>query len=72
MTARRPSDQNPEQIFRAFLVRLPAIRVLDPACGTGNFLYISLQLLKDLEHSALGFAASPPSPDLPPGHGSQA
>jgi len=52
-TARTPADQNPERIFRAFLERLRAIRVLDPACGSGNFLYISLQLLKDLEYEAI-------------------
>jgi hypothetical protein len=26
--------------------------VLDPACGSGNFLYLSLRALKDLEHRA--------------------
>ena len=52
-TARTPADQNPERIFGAFLDRLRAIRVLDPACGSGNFLYISLQLLKDLEYDAI-------------------
>lgn len=26
--------------------------MLDPACGSGNFLYVSLQALKDLEHRA--------------------
>ena len=35
--------------------------MLDPACGSGNFLYLALQALKDLEHrvqfeaEALGF-----------------
>jgi hypothetical protein len=53
VTARTPADQNPERIFGAFLERLRAIRVLDPACGSGNFLYISLQLLKDLEYDAI-------------------
>jgi hypothetical protein len=53
LTARTPADQNPERIFRSFLDRLRAIRVLDPACGSGNFLYISLQLLKDLEYEAI-------------------
>jgi len=53
LTARTPADQNPERIFRAFLDRLRAIRVLDPACGSGNFLYVSLQLLKDLEYEAI-------------------
>ncbi len=31
------------------LERLRATTVLDPACGSGNFLYLSLQLLMDLE-----------------------
>src|SRR4051812_36344554 len=39
--------------FRAFLDRLRAFRVLDPACGSGNFLYLSLLALKDLEHRAM-------------------
>jgi hypothetical protein len=30
--------------------RLKGFRVLDPACGSGNFLYLSLLALKDLEH----------------------
>nr|WP_245218855.1 class I SAM-dependent DNA methyltransferase [Rubellimicrobium aerolatum] len=33
-----------------FLERLRAFRVLDPACGSGNFLYLALLALKDLEH----------------------
>ena len=50
-----------ERRFRAFLNRLRAFTVLDPACGSGNFLYLALQALKDLEHrvqfeaEALGF-----------------
>ncbi len=36
----------------AFLERLRAFRVLDPACGSGNFLYLSLRALKDIEHRA--------------------
>ena len=35
--------------YRAFLERLRGFRVLDPACGSGNFLYLSLLTLKDLE-----------------------
>ena len=38
-----------ERRLRAFLQRLRGFTVLDPACGSGNFLYIALQLLKDLE-----------------------
>ena len=36
--------------YRAFLDRLRAFTMLDPACGSGNFLYLALQALKDLEH----------------------
>lgn len=53
VTARTAADQNPGRIFAGFLERLRAIRVLDPACGSGNFLYISQQLLKDLEYEAI-------------------
>ncbi len=36
--------------FVGFLQRLQAYRVLDPACGSGNFLYLALRCLKDIEH----------------------
>ena len=39
--------------FTSFLDRLASFRVLDPACGSGNFLYVALQGLHDLEHRAL-------------------
>jgi len=32
--------------------RLTDFRVLDPACGSGNFLYLALHALKDIEHRA--------------------
>ena len=34
----------------AFLERLRGFTVLDPACGSGNFLYLALHALHDLEH----------------------
>ncbi|RWX76084.1 class I SAM-dependent DNA methyltransferase [Neorhizobium lilium] len=37
----------------AFHGRLCETRVLDPACGTGNFLYVSLELMKRLEGEVL-------------------
>src|SRR5438445_369367 len=40
----------------AFHDKLAAITVLDPACGSGNFLYVSLQLLLDLEKELVTFA----------------
>jgi len=36
-----------------FLDRLASIRILDPACGSGNFLYLALQGVKDLENRAV-------------------
>jgi len=36
--------------YRAFLDGLRAFRALDPACGSGNFLYLALLALKDIEH----------------------
>ena len=39
-----------------FLDRLAAVRVLDPACGSGNFLYVSLHLLLDLEKEVISYA----------------
>jgi len=33
-----------------FLDRLRAVRILDPACGSGNFLYLALHAVKDLEN----------------------
>jgi hypothetical protein len=36
--------------FIGYLERLKAYRVLDPACGSGNFLYLALKTLKDIEH----------------------
>ena len=39
-----------EHLLRVFLERLRGFTVLDPACGSGNFLYLALHALKDLEH----------------------
>jgi hypothetical protein len=50
---RTRSEENPLAVFRAFLDRLRAVRVLDPACGSGNFLIVSLWALKDLEWEAI-------------------
>lgn len=39
--------------FNTFLERLRAFTVLDPACGSGNFLYLALRALKDMEKRVL-------------------
>lgn len=41
------------QRVRDFHRRLAATRILDPACGTGNFLYVTLELMKRLEGEVL-------------------
>ena len=51
----------------AFLERLRNFTVLDPACGSGNFLYLALRTLHDLEHQvqleaeAMGFQRAFPA-----------
>jgi hypothetical protein len=49
---RRAADdlfRGARQVVRDFHERLCLTRVLDPACGTGNFLYVALEQMKRLE-----------------------
>ena len=39
-----------QDLHHRFLERLRQVRILDPACGSGNFLYLALLALKDFEH----------------------
>ena len=48
--ARTRLRQQAERSLRSFLERLRKFIVLDPACGSGNFLYLALHALKDIEH----------------------
>ena len=70
--ARTKRRKEAERRYRTFLNRLRAFTVLDPACGSGNFLYLALQALKDLEHrvqfeaEALGFQRA--FPEVGPGN----
>jgi len=43
--------------IKAFHAELCAVRVLDPACGSGNFLYVALELMKRLEGEVSAFLA---------------
>ena len=45
-------------LLNGFAVELSEVRVLDPACGSGNFLYVALKQLLDLEKEVSVFAAS--------------
>lgn len=40
------------EAYSGFLAKLKLFRVLDPACGSGNFLYLSLKALRDIEKLA--------------------
>ncbi|MEQ8820463.1 MAG: class I SAM-dependent DNA methyltransferase [Sumerlaeia bacterium] len=54
-TALADDDQQEEaaKIVRAFHDRLCETRILDPACGSGNFLYVTLDHMKRLEGEVL-------------------
>jgi hypothetical protein len=52
--AARTKHQNAAHgLLQGFLARLANFRVLDPACGSGNFLLLALLGLKDLEHRVI-------------------
>ena len=39
--------------YVTFLQSLADFKILDPACGSGNFLFLGLKALKDLEHQVI-------------------
>jgi hypothetical protein len=43
------------ELVRAFHTKLCSLRILDPACGSGNFLYVTLEHMKKLEGEILDF-----------------
>jgi hypothetical protein len=49
----KASSESRARRGRAFHHRLCQMRVLDPACGSGNFLYVTLEHLKRLEGEVL-------------------
>ncbi|OQX13238.1 MAG: SAM-dependent methyltransferase [Thiothrix lacustris] len=58
-TSKTKGRKNKEAIakIRAFHQHLCQLRILDPACGSGNFLYVTLEHLKRLEGEVLGVLA---------------
>ena len=53
--SKRKNDVNYKKAlakFVAWLDHLKKFRVLDPACGSGNFLFLGLKALKDIEHKS--------------------
>jgi len=53
------ADKAIEKTIREFVHRLASVRILDPACGSGNFLYVAIQQLLDLEKEVITYAARP-------------
>ena len=57
--ARKPKNKGDaaqlaaQRLVAAFHRHLAGVRVLDPACGSGNFLYVALEHLKRLEGEVL-------------------
>lgn len=49
---RMTADEAAEEVRSRFIERLCNLRILDPACGSGNFLYLALQGVKDIENRA--------------------
>lgn len=45
------------QLINQFHLELCRVRVLDPACGTGNFLYVTMGMMKELEGEVLSALA---------------
>src|SRR5207248_1444217 len=56
--ARTRYQQALGQLLLDFADEIAAVRVLDPACGSGNFLYVALKRLLDLEKEVSVFAAT--------------
>jgi hypothetical protein len=54
---KRKKTQQRDKTLRDFVERLSHVTILDPACGSGNFLYVALHLLLDLEKEVITYAA---------------
>ncbi|HQU43786.1 MAG TPA: hypothetical protein PK867_13300, partial [Pirellulales bacterium] len=46
-----------DRLLQDFVERLAHVSILDPACGSGNFLYVAINLLLDLEKEVITYAA---------------
>lgn len=54
-----------DKLLRDFVEHLAHVTILDPACGSGNFLYVAINLLLELEKEVIAYAASHGAPLLP-------
>ncbi len=54
---KKKADDSIADLLDGFQQRLAAVRVLDPACGSGNFLYVAIQQLLALEKEVITYAS---------------
>ena len=59
-TSRKPSKPRAafDKLTSDFVHRLAHVRILDPACGSGNFLYVAINLLLNLEKDVTTYMAT--------------
>lgn len=60
-----PARRQFDRTLQDFIERISHVTVLDPACGSGNFLYVALNLLLDLEKEVITYAAGKGLPMIP-------
>jgi len=53
-------------LLRGFADEIAAVRVLDPACGSGNFLYVALKQLLDLQKEVMALSGQLAFPTVDP------
>ncbi len=56
-SARTKQKSKLRELLMGFADEVSKIKVLDPACGSGNFLYVALKSILDLEKQISNFAA---------------
>lgn len=56
---KRKADDAIAETLRGYQDKLATVRVLDPACGSGNFLYVAIQQLLGLEKELILYASRP-------------
>jgi hypothetical protein len=58
-------DEAAHHKLAGFAAEIAGTRVLDPACGSGNFLYVALRQLLGLQKEVITFALRAGLPDIP-------
>jgi type II restriction/modification system DNA methylase subunit YeeA len=54
---KKKADDAIADLLDGYLARLSSVKVLDPACGSGNFLYVAIQQLLLLEKEVITYAS---------------